>query len=67
VPPHGGEECAAQRRGDGVGPLRRAEGQIRRPEGGSEWELIKIIPEGQTRLMPQIHNQGFPHEFAKVA
>jgi hypothetical protein len=26
----------------------------------------KILPEGQTRPMPQIHNQGFPHEFAIV-
>jgi hypothetical protein len=35
--------------------------------GGSDWELIKILPEGWTQPMPQIHNQGFPHEFAKDA
>jgi hypothetical protein len=35
--------------------------------GGSEWEPIKILREGRTRAMPQIHNQGFPYEFAKVA
>jgi hypothetical protein len=35
--------------------------------GGSEWEPIKILPNGRTRPMPQIHHQGFPHEFAKVA
>jgi hypothetical protein len=34
--------------------------------GGSEWELMKILPEGRTQPMPQIHNQGFSHEFAKV-
>jgi hypothetical protein len=36
-------------------------------EEESEWELIKIIPEGWTQPMPQIHNQGFPHELSKVA
>jgi hypothetical protein len=35
--------------------------------GGSEWEPIKILLKGRTRPMPQIHNQGFPHEFAKDA
>jgi hypothetical protein len=35
--------------------------------GGSEWEPIKILPEGWTRPMPQIHKQGFQHELAKVA
>jgi hypothetical protein len=34
--------------------------------GGSEWEMIKILSKERTRPMPQIHNQGFPHEFAKV-
>jgi hypothetical protein len=43
------------------------EGPVRRPKGGSEWEPIKILPKGQTRTMTQIHNRGFPHEFAKVA
>jgi hypothetical protein len=27
----------------------------------------KILPQGRTRHMPQIHNLGFPHEFAKVS
>jgi hypothetical protein len=35
--------------------------------GGIEWEPIKILLEGRTRPMSQIRNQGFPHEFAKVA
>jgi hypothetical protein len=35
--------------------------------GGSEWEPIKILLEGRSRPMSQIHNQGLPHEFAKVA
>jgi hypothetical protein len=26
--------------------------------GGSEWEPIKVLPEGRTWPMPQIHNQG---------
>jgi hypothetical protein len=44
------------------------EGPIRRPEGGgSVLEPIKILLKGRTRPMPQIHNQGFPHEFAKDA
>jgi hypothetical protein len=35
--------------------------------GVSEWEPIKILTEGRTQLIPQIHNQRFPHDFAKVA
>jgi hypothetical protein len=33
--------------------------------GGSEWEPIKIFPKGWTWPMPQIHNQGSPHDFPR--
>jgi hypothetical protein len=46
--------------------IGKDEGPIRRPERGSEWEPKKFFSKERTRPMPQIHNQGFPHEFAKV-
>jgi hypothetical protein len=34
--------------------------------GGSEWEPIKILYRRSNSAYAQIHNQGLPHEFAKV-
>jgi hypothetical protein len=43
------------------------EGLFRRPESGREieWEPIKISPKKKS-AKSQNHNQGFPHELAKV-
>jgi hypothetical protein len=46
-----------------------AGGPIRRPERGEGMNRrrYKFFSKERTRPIPQIHNQGFPNEFAKVA
>jgi hypothetical protein len=47
--------------------IKSSEGPVRRPKpGGSEWESIKFFSKEMNSTMPQNHDQGFPHDLAKV-
>jgi hypothetical protein len=46
--------------------INGAEGPIRRPERGSEWEPIKILLQRENSTYVPNSQPRFPHEFAKV-